>query len=265
MRASDVVPEEEGQVRDPNYSPQVVSRPSGEPAVLILRGAVAAAMFLLVLTACSHTHADLSRPQTQDSFGVQMAKMNLWREAMFRFQRAVDLNPANALAHNNLAVAYEANGEFDKAAKEYREALRLDRSNQYIQKNYSRYTEFMARNKKRQQRQEAKEVAKPETGAAPAAASASTTSTSAAPIPATSAQTPAATPAAPASTAAAPNPAGAVPATTSDAPPATTAPAKSSTAPPPQTPPAQPPPAQTPPPPNQPPQNPPANPPGEHR
>ena len=79
-----------------------------------------------------------------------MARMNLWREAMFRFKRAVEINPADAMAHNNLAVAYEANGDFDNARKEYLEALRLDRANQYIQKNYSRYVEFLSRNKKRQ-------------------------------------------------------------------------------------------------------------------
>jgi Tfp pilus assembly protein PilF len=53
------------------------------------------------------------------------------------------------MAHNNLAVAYEANGDFDNALKEYREALRLDRANQYIQKNYSRFVEFTQRSKKR--------------------------------------------------------------------------------------------------------------------
>jgi Tfp pilus assembly protein PilF len=53
------------------------------------------------------------------------------------------------MAHNNLAVAYEANGDFDNAMKEYREALRLDRSNQYIQKNYSRFVEFNSKSKKR--------------------------------------------------------------------------------------------------------------------
>jgi Flp pilus assembly protein TadD len=79
-----------------------------------------------------------------------MAKMNLWREAMFRFRRATQIEPDNAMAHNNLAVAYEATGDFDAAAKEYREALRLDRSNEHIQKNYSRYVEFMQRGKKRE-------------------------------------------------------------------------------------------------------------------
>jgi Flp pilus assembly protein TadD len=53
------------------------------------------------------------------------------------------------MAHNNLAVAYEANGDFENARKEYLEALKLDRSNAYIQKNYSRYVEFLSRNKKR--------------------------------------------------------------------------------------------------------------------
>jgi Flp pilus assembly protein TadD len=104
---------------------------------------------ILFASACSH-RMDLSKPSTQDNFGVQMARMNLWREALFRFQRAVQISPDNALAHNNLAVAWEANGDFEKARKEYLEALKLDRSNQYIQKNYSRYVEFLSRNRKRQ-------------------------------------------------------------------------------------------------------------------
>jgi tetratricopeptide (TPR) repeat protein len=105
----------------------------------------------LFTAGCGH-HADLTRPSTQDNFGVQMAKQNLWREALFRFRRAVQINPSDPMAHNNLAVAYEANGDFDNARKEYLEALKLDRSNQYIQKNYSRFVEFLSRNKKRQQK-----------------------------------------------------------------------------------------------------------------
>jgi tetratricopeptide (TPR) repeat protein len=104
----------------------------------------------LALAACGHSR-DPARPAAQENFGVQMARMNLWREAMFRFQRAVEINPGDAMAHNNLAVAYEANGDFEKARREYLEALKLDRNNSYIQKNYSRYVEFLSRNKKRQQ------------------------------------------------------------------------------------------------------------------
>ena len=113
----------------------------------MMRGSVVAAA--VVLAAGCASRSDVSRPQTQDNFGVRMAKQNLWREAMFRFRRAVEINPSDAMAHNNLAVAYEANGDFDSARKEYLEALKLDRGNAYIQKNYSRYVEFLSRNKKR--------------------------------------------------------------------------------------------------------------------
>jgi Flp pilus assembly protein TadD len=127
----------------------------------------------LLLTACRSGSGDLSNAETQRRFGVRMAKMNLWREARFRFQRASEIEPKNAMTHNNLAVAYEATGDFEAAAREYREALRLDRSNQYIQKNYSRFVEFTQKAKKRQ--------AAPGAPAAPATAA---TSAPAAPAPA---------------------------------------------------------------------------------
>lgn len=119
-----------------------------------LSASLTLAFVLLVLGGCSSSK-DLTKSETQEDFGVRMARMNLWREALFRFKRAVDIDPADALAHNNLAVAYEANGDFDSALREYREAMRLDRSNQYIQKNYSRFVEFTSRNKKRQRREAA--------------------------------------------------------------------------------------------------------------
>jgi Tfp pilus assembly protein PilF len=118
---------------------------------------------------CSH-RSDLTRPAAQDNFGVQMARLNLWREAMFRFERAIQLNPGDAQAHNNLAVAYEANGDFEKARKEYLEALKLDRTNPYIQKNYSRFVEFLSRNRKRQAATP-KVTAAPLKGVAPGATS----------------------------------------------------------------------------------------------
>lgn len=103
---------------------------------------------LLVGVSC-RSAADTKTSGTQRQFGVRMAKMNLWREAMFRFRRAVQIDPNDAQAHNNLAVALEANGDFEAAAREYREALRLDKTDQHIQKNYSRFIEFTQKSKKR--------------------------------------------------------------------------------------------------------------------
>jgi len=117
-----------------------------------LRFATAVLATAALLGSCSHTASTSTNaevPRQQENFGVQMARLNLWREAMFRFQRAIEINPGDAMAHNNLAVAFEANGDFEKARKEYLEALKLDKGNQYIQKNYSRFVEFTSRNKKR--------------------------------------------------------------------------------------------------------------------
>lgn len=129
---------------------------------------------------------------TQENFGVNMAMMNLWREALFRFQRAVQMNPGDAMAHNNLAVAFEANGDFESAAKEYREAMRLDKSNSYIQKNYSRYVEFTSRNKKRQRKEPpTKTAAVPETSSAAPPVATPPPATDTAPPPPTDTATPA--------------------------------------------------------------------------
>ena len=152
----------------------------------MMRGSVVAAA--VVLAAGCASRSDVARPQTQDNFGVRMAKMNLWREAMFRFRRAVEINPTDAMAHNNLAVAYEATGDFDAAAKEYREALKLDRSNQYIQKNYSRYVEFIQRSKKREAKPAIAATAP--TAAAPVAAPATAPAAVAPPVAATTTTAP---------------------------------------------------------------------------
>lgn len=170
------------------------------------RGGLLLSMVLAV-AGCRHV-TDMEKPATQENFGVQMARSNLWREAMFRFQRAVQLDPASADAHNNLAVAYEANGDFDNAAKEYREALRLDRSNQYIQKNYSRFVEFLSRNKKRQKQTTAAkegETATPATTTTAPQTSAQPVTAAPPPTPAP-APPPAATPPPPPPPAPSPNP-----------------------------------------------------------
>lgn len=94
---------------------------------------------VFVPTACrSH---DLSTEQGQARFGVEAAEMNLWREARFRFEKTVQMNPDDARNWSNLAVAYEGTGEYDLARDAYLRALQLDRANEFVQRNYSRFLE----------------------------------------------------------------------------------------------------------------------------
>lgn len=74
-------------------------------------------------------------------FGIEAAQKGLWNEARFRFERAVALEPDNAKALNDLAVAYEHQGEFEKARKSYEKALELKPGDSYIQQNYDLFRE----------------------------------------------------------------------------------------------------------------------------
>ena len=104
------------------------------------KAALAFAAVLIVSGCTSYSRPE--KAETQISFGSNVARKGLWREAAFRFARAVEKEPNNARAHNNLAVALEASGEFARALAEYKRALELDASDTYIRRNYARFAEF---------------------------------------------------------------------------------------------------------------------------
>jgi Flp pilus assembly protein TadD len=82
-----------------------------------------------------------SSAEQELGFGIEVARRGLWSEARFRFERAVGLDPDNAEALNNLAVALEQQGEFSKAREAFEKALKLKPGNLYIQQNYDLFRE----------------------------------------------------------------------------------------------------------------------------
>jgi Flp pilus assembly protein TadD len=74
-------------------------------------------------------------------FGIEVARKGLWQEARFRFERAVLIDPTNAAAYNNLAVALEQQGDFAKAREAYETALKLRSKDLYVQQNYDLFRE----------------------------------------------------------------------------------------------------------------------------
>ena len=88
-------------------------------------------------------HADLrSDAQAQVDFGITVARRGLWQEAIYRWERASDLDPDYAAAWNNLGIAYEHEGQFDKAREAYEMALDLEPNNLMIQQNYDLFREI---------------------------------------------------------------------------------------------------------------------------
>ncbi len=79
--------------------------------------------------------------------GIKSAKMRLWKEALYRFKRATEIKKT-AQAYNNMAVAYEALGNFKKAKKCYKKALELAPKDREIKANYAIFLELSKEGRK---------------------------------------------------------------------------------------------------------------------
>ena len=117
------------------------SRYSERKSVMALRiTACAAAVALLsVSPALADARGDA---KDQVAFGINVAQRGLWREAIYRWEKAIEIDPTYAAAHNDLAIAYEHEGQLDKARKAYEKAIELAPNNPQIRQNYELFKEI---------------------------------------------------------------------------------------------------------------------------
>ena len=98
---------------------------------------------VVVVVSASPSFADVrSDAKSQVDFGISVAQRGLWREAIYRWEKAVEIDPTYAAAFNDLAIAYEHEGQLDKARKAYDKALELDPNNTQIRQNYELFKEI---------------------------------------------------------------------------------------------------------------------------
>ena len=83
--------------------------------------------------------------KAQVAFGIKVAQYGLWREAMYRFERAVAIDPTYAAGWNNLAIACEQLGQTDRAKQSYERAVALAPKADYIRQNYELFLELYER------------------------------------------------------------------------------------------------------------------------
>jgi type IV pilus assembly protein PilF len=108
----------------------------------LLAGAAASASLLAPAFGATQAH-------DQIRFGAEMARAGNWREAIFRWKKALEADPDNPRLHNNLAVGYETLGEWEKADAEYRKALATGSSSKEIRENFAYFQNFYDQVKKR--------------------------------------------------------------------------------------------------------------------
>ncbi len=111
------------------------SRSRSLVAVVLAATAVAAAGTSVLADARSNA-------REQVDFGINVAQRGLWREAIYRWEKAVELDPNYAAAFNDLGIAYEHEGQLEKARKAYERALEIDPENSQIRQNYDLFKEI---------------------------------------------------------------------------------------------------------------------------
>jgi len=94
---------------------------------------------LVVVPVAADARADAKK---QVEFGIAVAQRGLWREAIYRWERAAQIDPTYAAAHNNLAIAYEHEGDLTKARHAYEKAIELEPDNTFIKQNYELFKEI---------------------------------------------------------------------------------------------------------------------------
>ncbi|UCH95230.1 MAG: tetratricopeptide repeat protein [Candidatus Aminicenantes bacterium] len=98
---------------------------------------------ICVLNACSTKAV----PKTEFEFGNHLARQGLWKEAYYRWNRALEQGKESAALYNNIAIALEEMGKFEEAEKAYQKALKLSPNNQTVQGNYNKFKKMLTKDK----------------------------------------------------------------------------------------------------------------------
>jgi Flp pilus assembly protein TadD len=91
-------------------------------------------MIIIIFGGCSVHNVSRS----EFDFANKLAQNGLWKEAYYRWGKALAEGKKSAAIYNNMAVALEEMGRFDEAEKTYKQALSLAPGNSAIQGNYDR-------------------------------------------------------------------------------------------------------------------------------
>src|SRR6266850_2689423 len=107
-----------------------------------MRTRVMTVLFLLGVVAAPLAADARADAKKQVEFGITVAQRGLWREAIYRWERAIQIDPTYAEALNDLAIAWEHEGELDRARVAYEKALELEPNNALIKQNYELFKEI---------------------------------------------------------------------------------------------------------------------------
>jgi Flp pilus assembly protein TadD len=110
------------------------------------RAFIVALLLALSVPLYADPHSDA---KAMVAFGIDVAHKGLWREAILRWKKAIELDKTYAEAWNDLAIGYEQMGNFAGAREAYDTALKIEPTNEYIRQNYDAFREIYDRQNRR--------------------------------------------------------------------------------------------------------------------
>jgi Flp pilus assembly protein TadD len=81
--------------------------------------------------------------RSEFDFGNKLAKNGLWKEAHYRWMKALNAGNNSAAVHNNIGISLEFQDMLKEAEAEYLKALELSPGNEFIKRNLSRLQKRM--------------------------------------------------------------------------------------------------------------------------
>jgi type IV pilus assembly protein PilF len=113
---------------------------------------------ILMQAGCASATSLETSSELNLKYGTDLERIGLWKEAILRLENALRLNPLDPKIHNNLAIAYENQGDYEKAEFHYKKALSFDPENVSIKNNYDSFLSFYSelKDKQKLEKQEVK-------------------------------------------------------------------------------------------------------------
>ncbi len=109
-----------------NFKTKLTKEEPLKSLIIILTG-------IILFSGCS-----ANRINSEFAFGNKLAKQGLWKEAYYRWNKALEEGEKGAAIHNNIAIALEYQDRLKEAESEYVKALKLSPGNEYIKRNLQR-------------------------------------------------------------------------------------------------------------------------------
>ncbi|MBN1552343.1 hypothetical protein JW979_12795 [bacterium] len=88
---------------------------------------------VVVFVSCAH-HRERTNKDVI-SYGIKLAKNDLWEEAAVHWKKVLENDPNNVAALNNLAIAAEVEGYMERAEQIISKAYKLKPDSEIVKKN----------------------------------------------------------------------------------------------------------------------------------